>query len=833
MKPRKRILKKPHGPRRNKTSNRVRWNIPEEGSGGGDSVSLLSFESTSTTSFGFSYQQARKSVNESRRNWREFEEMPPPGSTGLTPSKPSLSTVRENCVDLAHTDESSHPPPCSLLTQQESQSASHLSLSRSHPQQHGMGTSNVGMRNGSIESSPAIMSPLSYTTHKESPTEHHHTSTPLRLQHENNPSRQVDIDSAHSSVAPPLAVPILKLDHSNLSDLEASTLEDRVKSNIFEIPLSTANGNSRDPRGPTSSKNSTSVAYSGYIPPDGMGHLCGDSDADDYDHLSPHNQTARKTSQTLAVAKRNIVRFDFFPRPSQTKTHQTKEHFNSSTLASFSGGPPNMGNNEIYRNSDIDEALNGLPDSASSCSGSSNTQSPVPNQSAPFTTGGGNNHQYLPPRGDDNDANVPPPIPPKLRRRKSASPPTMLTNVHRSSVSPSSYSSSGTSEGGSDLSTPSNHRRLPEFAMALATVVQCSNLSQEEAYEDALSSISTATLVPSEPGEPISPLLVRSTQHITAPRVAPKQQHTKLNQSNQFVNNIGSKPSKRMMPAGVRVHPETLHHSSSVPSHQSWNQQWNDNGTKFFTHKPTPTMHHRHQQQPQPSSTATAYTHESLLPPIDEYHNPEKRPTIFSVSTSGSDSSLRAVSPPDKISQASIIQTRPHMQSYYHDNTSSLSQPISIRPQFQPPRGQNFNPNSGSSNRGYPQVTRNPPSMGGSGISRNHRLYHSHRSGLAPRRSNFVQVARPMDDITAMKRTHSPPFRSRALSQDDEPLESNFSLPAGLIGGQKAALRPWIHSTDVKRSSNRHLSQTHTRTQNHTHHGHHTQTNNTRTMTAV
>ncbi|CAI8013472.1 hypothetical protein GBAR_LOCUS8538 [Geodia barretti] len=81
--PRKRILKKPHGPRKHK-SNRVHWNIPEEG--GGDGVSLLSFESTSTTS-GVSPSSYLQGVSECRRNWREFEEPPAPGSTGLTPMK--------------------------------------------------------------------------------------------------------------------------------------------------------------------------------------------------------------------------------------------------------------------------------------------------------------------------------------------------------------------------------------------------------------------------------------------------------------------------------------------------------------------------------------------------------------------------------------------------------------------------------------------------------------------------------------------------------------------------------------------------------------------------
>ena len=814
-------------------------------------MSLLSFESTTTsTSLGFSYQEARNSVNESRRNWREFERQPPAGSTGLTPSKPSLTTLRENYVDVGYTDHSL-VSPSSSLTQREGRPVASLPPSRSpptRPQRYSTrtGGGDVGTRHGSTELSP--LSPLHSSTRVESGYELRHTSTPLRpLLHENGTAGEVpsstgrngDVDPAHSVVAPPLTVPLLILDRSDLTDLEASTFEDRAKCNLFEIPAaSAASGNSRAPRGSPGDKNPTTPGgHSGEnVPPKDAAahlcegsdaHLCEGSDADDYDHLSPHFTSG--AVQTLAAAsnRNNNVRYNFFPRPSQTKTRRSKEQ----PPRISHGGPPNTGNRggktNYYGDGDIDEALNDLNDSASSSrSGSSDPQSPVPNQ-------------YSPPGDTDNDGGLPPPVPPKLRRRKSASPPTTLPNGLRSSISPSSCSSSASDGGGGGGNRPKNSRHPPEFATGPANVVECSDLSQEEAYEDAISSISTATLVPSELGEPIS---LHSIQHLTVAPDQSRPQQTKFNQTNGGRGTTADVASKRV-PAGAYVHPETFTHHSL--SRQSWDQQqqWRESGAKSVAHHPPPLPYNHHRQQPPPMSS---YTRET---PIEEHHhNPKKRQTLISVSTSsGSDSSLRGVSPPHKISQA-VVQTHAYSQSsyYYPDDSLSLSQPLPTRPILPhtfpaAPRGPNFGLIAGASKRRHPQVphvVRNPPNRGGGGgnvISRNHRLYHSHRSGLGSPR--FSHAQRPSDDATGMRRTLSPPNTSRRLPQDGDPLGAKYYRPPGLVGGQRTARI--LHRGGVDMTSplvrldkpNTPTHNGHVHSQTHTHPSQ--AAHNTRTMTAV
>ena len=560
--PRKRILKKPHGPRKHK-SNRVHWNIPEEG--GGDGVSLLSFESTSTTS-GVSPSSYLQGVSECRRNWREFEEPPAPGSTGLTPMK-QLPPLRENLgesVDSTPLSFSESPPT-------------------GRPHRYGTGTSDMGIGQK--------LSPLYYSTQSSIP---HHTSTPLRRHSDSSIMTTTQTlkttefhngidhaqNSAHSSFTPP---PVLRLDHSNLSELEASTFEDRAKSNLFAFP-SVSNGGpptgeqtqtppayngyvpseGQGPRGPPrTEKIPTPPAYSGYIPPEGQAHLCGGSDADDYDHLSPQSSAPQ-------IANRN-VRFDFFPRPSKTKG-KSLTRLGSPPLSESSKAPEKRptpvittGEPSHYRENDIDEALNELTDSASSRSGSSAPQSPLldPSLTGPLTK------LNLDPGDHENDdGEVPPPVPPKLNRRKSNSPTARVSN------------------GTVGLLVPPGKfwNSSPEFATGPAHLVQCAEISSEEGgHEDALSSVSTATLVPSEQGDSV-PHSAHSGPNST-------NQRSKHNHSGKFGAGISTTDSVKTR-TSVRVHPEiSPPHFSSAPTHQSWDLQWKESGTTSFApHPPTPAI---------------------------------------------------------------------------------------------------------------------------------------------------------------------------------------------------------------------------------------------------
>ena len=817
-KPRKRILKMAHGPRKNST-NRVRWNIPGEA---GDSMSLESFESTSTTS-SVLYQKARNSVSESRRNWQEFEEQPPPGSTGLTPSKPSLSALTERSVGRECADNLS---PSSL--------------------------SPCARSSAEFERS---VSPLQHSTCMPASVTDQHTSTPIastaRQECLYKDVNDTDVDSTHSPthlpVAPPTSVPLLILDHSNLSELEASTVEDRVRSHLFQIP-----------NGPSTKKISSPPAYSGYVPPESLAHLCGGSDADDYDHLSPQSNPGH-TGPSLAPAESRTTRFDFFPPPSRTRKR-------SKPRLSSPPPPPRVVENETsneYRDSDIDEALSELKDPARRVqSVSSVPKTAISHISNPSSLGrpsvserdekrrdhrergadtsldhgqqgGGGlrtrsreqqnvNTQQIRPHPSiplhpremrqqttssryEREEDAPPPVPPKLRRQTSGSPPMRISDKARSSLSPSSTCSpAATSEGnGGESHTQDLHRFPPSSATSLAQVVEHRNLSQEEAHEDAMSSISNATLVP-EPGE-CSPHNVHSASNTPKLRA-------KFDQMNGMQNSVSTHtaPPSTWPHPSTHIHPETFPFlpSSSALTHQSWKDGGSTSTTHFAPHPPPLPYHHVPQ----------SYHRESQLPPIEEKCPPETQ-AIITVSNSGSDSSLRGASPPDKISHASVIQTHMYGRNHYHGDGDRIIPSLTqrVRPMsaqthssnIPPSRGQIF---AGGSNQTYPQAPRsqNPPVEGGM-MSRNHRLYHSQRSalshaprpwkrrlsgskeashGIFPRGAKpplpgnynsrvmlkFVPVnsfESPLEEIRN-QRPRSPPYHAKALSQDDQLMGAAF-----------------------------------------------------------
>ena len=787
--PTKRILKKPHGPRKHK-SNRVRWNIPEEGS---DTASLLSFESTSTTTSAYMYQQARNGVNEAKKNWREFEEQPLPGSTGLTPSKPSkpsLSPLLENYENVDGGGDDQYLPPSlspPLLTQSRTSTSppfSPLTPSLNHP----------------LRGAAALQ---------------HASSTPLRgYDHASQTQSRTTVggaDSAHSpvvAVAPPTSVPLLRLDHSNLSALEESTFEDRAKGNLFEIPNTR---NSRTPGGTPTDSNSRPPAYSGYIPPEGKAHLCGGSDADDYDHLNP--KTSPSPSNGSSGTQLSL--------PSAVKTG--KRRLASPPPPLSSAGPTPTGPGD----SDIDEALNEL--SSTHGRSSSPSQSPLsvqqpggpPNNQLALrgtssAVGVGalrqqsslvpthRKHQF-PPRTSGSDDVVPPPVPPKLRKQKSMSPLTIFSNGLRSSVSPSSCSSSGASEGGAGGETyPASrtfHHTPPDFAAGPARVITCHSLSQEEPCEDALSSVSNATLVPDS--NETGPHMVNSV-HSNASNT-PKQQ-AKVDRANKTAG-VAAKTTTRVV-TGRHVHPETLPssfaHSALAP------HSWKESGTTKLAHHPPPLLpYHR-------KPLTSAHSQESHL---RENHN-FQRQAIINVSNSGSDSSLRGASPPNKISQAPVIQTQVYGKNGYSadEDAACLSQPLPVRHLSSqafppPPRGKVSNSGVGGSKFQFP-YNQNPPGRANV-LSRNQRLYQSHRSGLGRRQRgaslgddsrvthphpaqrppnrgslkfqySLDSLENPLEEISKMSLSHTLPYTyHRALSQDDHLSD----YPRGL-GGGLGFLRP-------------------------------------------
>lgn len=701
-------------------------------------MSLESFESSSTAS-GRIYQQARNSVNESRKNWREFEENPPPGSTGLTPAKIPLGPLKENSPHVGYTQGDRSP---------SSLSPPHSPRSRP-PLARSVGS--IETRNG-VEMGRSV-SPLQYSTRMSPPPSDQPTSTPVQPNHNPSPKQVHNhinsirgVDS--TPLSPPTSVPVLKLDHSNLSELEASTLEDRVKCNLFEIPTTNTTLDSLR-------KNSPTPAYSGYIPPEGMAHLCGGDDKDDYDHLSP----VKLTSPSPSDHKPTSFDFTLFSRKPRSTSY--------SLPAENSGA-------QLFGDNDIDEALNELRDSCSSSRSSSAPQSPTdifphsrvtslhreteqqvetsstavqkgPNGLKPLNTIGQPQSQsqlmgyirHSKEQSAKSPEGIPPPVPPKLRRQKSSSPPSNPDQSAQSNLSPSFYPSSISSHPHSKQSHP-----LPDFATDPVHVVQSSGLSQEEGCDDALSSVSNATLVPDpDPGNS-SPTNVHS-DHSTSPNTP--RQGTKFNQNTEpFAGKRGGalnylNPSSTRLPLSAHVHPElSLPPALSSLNHHSWKDSGNPSGTNFAPHlRPLP------------------YESQGTCLP--------ERQSVMTVSNSGSDSSLRGVSPPEKITHA-VIQTRTHGNNHHPLKAAALvqsnSQPLApVRPSSAQTQLSSYR--TGALNQTYFQAPhcQNPPGEGNI-LNRNHRLYHSQR---------LTAVTRP---------------RQRTLSGSKEGGSDNF-----LVGGS-AGVRP-------------------------------------------
>ena len=264
-KPGKKILKNPHRPTRN-SKNRVTWKLPNTGDGAGiesDTMSVDSLESSSSSI----YNRARSGVQAARQAWRDFENSPPRGSTGITPIKPTQRlplTRSSSATGTLHM----YSPPGNLATipqgtvvnDLESKSSDNLMRPKLTPSPLTYNTSsNNSITPGSVLHSTPIrqMSSIRYTQ----------STSNLEFQ-----TNMQQFGSTPDQAAADIDIPILRLDNSNLTDLEESTLEDRRRMHIFQFPqhnqqaiLQTSdNSRSKQP-----------VA------------LLEDDDANDYDHLSP------------------------------------------------------------------------------------------------------------------------------------------------------------------------------------------------------------------------------------------------------------------------------------------------------------------------------------------------------------------------------------------------------------------------------------------------------------------------------------------------------------------------------------------------------------------
>lgn len=297
-KPRKNILKRSHDPQR-RTKNRVRWNLPNGEVNDSDTTSLESFDS-STAGSGIHYR-ARNAVLESRKNWREFERSPSPGSTGLTPAK-HLRPLRDRVRS---------PSPAQLRNQYNTRSPSPSQESPPRALQSSppnrvptIVVSKPRMKEsvGGQRRSPSPLDSSPVGSPKRSPSTRHRQhrvmhSTPMRRcksdantmtaltsyyysRSDGSTNQQSDSHiqgKGNESAKDIFNISPLKLDHSNLSDLESSTLEERRKKHLFEFPQQHGRQRTR--------KSSAPPAYSGIITRPSATSF--DDDRDDYDHLSP------------------------------------------------------------------------------------------------------------------------------------------------------------------------------------------------------------------------------------------------------------------------------------------------------------------------------------------------------------------------------------------------------------------------------------------------------------------------------------------------------------------------------------------------------------------
>ena len=285
-KPGKNILKGSHGKHR-RSKHRVRWNLPVGEVSDSDNTSLESFDSSTAGSM--VYHRARNSVAESRKNWREFEQSPSHGSTGLTPthhfhsvSLPSPIQHHGYPHNLWSPSHSPRPPFEGLQSSPLRVSA----VAKSEPP----GSRTVGgfrqsplFSNSPTKPSPAGQRSITHSTPVQrcsSDTTVVTTQTGHYNSRQNGKMYLQPGSYTHmtNGLESPRGISPLKLDHSNLSELEASTLDERHKRHLFEFPQPHS-----QPK--QSQKKSTLPAYSGIITRPSAGSF--EDDADDYDHLSP------------------------------------------------------------------------------------------------------------------------------------------------------------------------------------------------------------------------------------------------------------------------------------------------------------------------------------------------------------------------------------------------------------------------------------------------------------------------------------------------------------------------------------------------------------------
>ena len=295
-KPGRNILKRPHGPHR-RSKNRVRWNLPVGEVSDSDNTSLESFDSSTAGSV--VYQRARNSVAESRKNWREFEQSPTHGSTGLTPTRHFHSVSLPSPIQQQRYPHNMWSPSHSPGPPFDSLQSSPLRVSTVAVSEPPGSRTVGGFRQSPLfSSSPTKPSPSRQRSNRithSTPMQRYRSDTTVvttqtgYYNSRRDGKRNLQSDSythMNNGIDSPIAISPLKLDHSNLSELEASTLNERYKRHLFEFPQPHSQPKQ------SQRKSSAPPAYSGIITRPSASNF--EDDADDYDHLSPYTNEKGK-----------------------------------------------------------------------------------------------------------------------------------------------------------------------------------------------------------------------------------------------------------------------------------------------------------------------------------------------------------------------------------------------------------------------------------------------------------------------------------------------------------------------------------------------------------
>ncbi len=446
-KPGKKILKNPRRTARN-SKNRVTWKLPNTNDEIGvdsDAVSVESLESSGSSI----YNRARSGVLTARQGWRDFENSPPRGSTGITPIKPTQRlplTRSSSATGTLHM----YSPPGNLATipqgavvnDLESKSSENLMRPKLTP-------SPLTYNTSSNNSVTPVGSILHSTPIRQTPSIRHTQSTSkLEFQRNMPPFGTTPPDQAAA-----VNVPILRLDNSNLTDLEESTVEDKKRMHIFQFPQ-----NNRQ----ATPDNSRSVA------------LLEDDDANDYDHLSPlHKQKSVQDKQKRTGVN---VTYTADQEINHTPEITAKEH-------------PGVG----HGHGGISEEL---PPSIPPKRGRQERKAAIGSEatrilSKPVSVSLSHRQSRAARHDTVSLTQTPPPVPPKMRKKKQKQQNIFPTTSNAKEVpyqrdeiiSPPPEFSIGSQSGGTNTSPPQSHG---------------------SAEEDLTSSVSNTTLVEEEHTKPMS-----------------------------------------------------------------------------------------------------------------------------------------------------------------------------------------------------------------------------------------------------------------------------------------------------------------------------------------